>query len=436
VPEGGKKYCLACICDNCHSPLLGNFTVKNGKKYCDGCNCFDCGVPLTNGFYEEGNLRFCDGCNDKHNKEKTPTLPEKGHGHGHGHGPHDHTHDHGHDKDHKHGAGPTHVHGPNCAHDTQDLKMKTCKACDKPVAPPSKGKPPAGDRVQFCPPHGDEYCCAHCDLEMSGAVVEAQGKRYHPACHDELKKQKNPKCGGCAKPIEGKPLDALNQKWHQQCFNCTSCHAPFPDGNFIEGDNGKPYCNNCDAGGETTDLSWGPNDKCGGCPKPLAGKVTNVMNKFWHEGCFKCTKCSAKFTSGYYPFNEMPYCEPCHAEVSGADKCAKCKGVLDGESVQSHEKMWHKRCFTCTTCNKGPLTKDFALIKFGKPYCKVCHAQASAVCPKCRNAITGPYTESGGKVYCEKCAPVTSKNVWGSDKTQGFVIDPRSGKRTFVLSPK
>ena len=40
----------------------------------------------------------------------------------------------------------------------------------------------------------------------------------------------------------------------------------------MEGDDGKPYCTNC-GDGDTTNLTWGPKDKCGGCDKPLAGMV-------------------------------------------------------------------------------------------------------------------------------------------------------------------
>jgi hypothetical protein len=421
VPEGDKKYCLACICDLCHNPLLGNFSVKNGKKYCDGCICFDCGVPLTDGFYEDGNLRFCEGCNTKKNNEKPilmpPTESTEESSHGHTHGP---------------GCG--HSHGPP---KDKGASKPGCKVCDKPIGPKAQ-KPAAGDRDKFCTPHENEYCCGYCDKEMSGPVVEAGGKRYHPPCHDLMKKannnNKHGNCAGCIKPItDDKAVDAMNKKWHPQCFKCTDCKSGFPDGNYVEGSDGKPYCNNCGGGdgSESSDITWGPNDKCGGCPKPLGGVVTKVMGKYWHQGCFKCTKCGTSFKASYLPFQDMPYCEPCHAEVSGADRCSKCKGVLEGELIKTHNMTWHKRCFVCTTCSKG-LIKDDALVKFSKPYCRVCHSKVSMACAKCRNTITGEHSEVGGKTYCEKCAPVTTSTVYGNDKKQGFMIDPRSGKKTFT----
>jgi hypothetical protein len=42
------------------------------------------------------------------------------------------------------------------------------------------------------------------------------------------------------------------------------------------------------------------------------------------------------------------------------------------------------------------------------------------VCAKCRNQIKGAYVEgSGGKTYCEGCAPVESKAIYGAEKKSG-----------------
>jgi hypothetical protein len=441
VVDKDKKFCLDCICDQCHEPLLGNFSVKNGKKYCDGCRCFDCDTPLTNGFYEEGNLRFCDNCNHKHEEDLKK--------------PHKHTHDrseenlgmgkkppltHGHSnqdlkgKPHSHSHGHPHSHSHD--HSEHDLKgsggipKKECGACGKSTA----GKPhKPGDRDKFCPPHENDYCCAHCDLELSGPVKDdGKGKRYHPDCYQKINKASHSPCAGCSKSIEVKPVEALDKKWHPECFNCTGCKSAIPNGKFVEGEDGKPYCMNC-GDGETTNLSWGPKDKCGGCDKPLAGMVTHVMGHFWHQGCFKCYRCNVqKFVSGYFPFNEKPYCEPCHAILTKAERCSKCEEVLVGECIKTESATYHKKCFACTLCSKG-LTKEDGQTKFGKPYCKQCAPRASRTCIKCRKVMStnDDYAEVGGKAYCKGCAPASNQHVYGDDKKTGFTIDPRSGKKTF-----
>lgn len=413
VPEGDKKYCTNCVCDLCHDPLIGNFSVKNGKKYCDTCTCFDCGCPLQEGFFEEGNLRFCEPCHNKHQKSagasdsnakpssasssRPPTLPPR-------------------DQQQKPSNSNANAQPTPC-----------CKACDKPITgKPQKG----GDRNKYCPTHENDYCCTACDKEMSGQVVEDKGKRYHPACHKGNKSGApggaggKRTCGGCSRPIESGPaVEALDKMWHPKCFKCAKCGNDFPDGSYSVGPDGKPYCSNCDSedGGEA--------EICHGCKKQLSGQVTQVFGKMWHQGCLKCRKCGDKFVTGYFDFEGIPYCKPCHQVVSKADTCTKCNKVIEGECVKFSEKLYHKSCFVCTDCSK-PLGKDDILSKYGKPVCRSCHAKDKVVCAKCRDPIAGEVAQVDNKTYCSKCAPVKSTNIYGERKA-GFTIDPRSGKKTF-----
>lgn len=159
--------------------------------------------------------------------------------------------------------------------------------------------------------------------------------------------------------------------------------------------------------------------------------MTHLMGHFWHQGCFRCARCKVGFTSGYFPFQEKPYCEPCHAIVSNADKCIKCTEVLVGECIQTESGTYHKKCFACYTCKKG-LTKEDGQTKFKKPYCKICAPKASRSCIKCRKVMStnDEYAEVGGKSYCKGCAPESTQFVYSDDKKAGFTIDPRSGKKT------
>ena len=106
--------------------------------------------------------------------------------------------------------------------------------------------------------------------------------------------------------------------------------------------------------------------------------------------------------------SELPYCEPCHAIITKAERCSKCEGmkqkkrgeeeeerkrgaeegrgkeewglrlssytlaeVLVGECIKTESATYHKKCFSCQLCSKG-LTKEDGQTKFGKPYCKAC----------------------------------------------------------------
>jgi len=357
----------------------------------------------------------------------------------------DHSHDHPHKHDHsKHDHPHKHDHSS---------KPKGCKECGKPIdKKPKKG----GDRDLYCDPHEKEFCCGNCDKEISGPVVEALGQHYHPPCftchncHKDISKlgvpakldeQGNtwcqpcfdariPSCATCQKPIKGQGIEAFGKKYHDspQCFNCDSCHTGFPKGDYHEA-NGKPYCDKC----INDQQEWGPDDACGGCHKPLFGKVTHVLDKFWHEGCFKCNRCKKDFTSGYFPFENDPYCKDCHHIVAKTGTCGVCSKPLEGPCVTSQGVSWHKPCFKCYGCTM-PLEKDAALTRFGKPYCKFCHAKEKLQCAKCRDVIKGSYSEDKGKVYCEKCSPSKDSHAYGDFK-QGWTIDGRSSKVTIRDRP-
>jgi len=54
-----------------------------------------------------------------------------------------------------------------------------------------------------------------------------------------------PKCRRCNRPIEKQAVSSsdgqLKGKYHRDCFNCHTCHKPFPDKTFYVFD-GKPFC--------------------------------------------------------------------------------------------------------------------------------------------------------------------------------------------------
>lgn len=47
-------------------------------------------------------------------------------------------------------------------------------------------------------------------------------------------------CANCRQPISGKGINALEQRWHTECFVCAHCRLPF-QGSYVPYQ-GKPYC--------------------------------------------------------------------------------------------------------------------------------------------------------------------------------------------------
>ncbi|KYR02890.1 LIM-type zinc finger-containing protein [Tieghemostelium lacteum] len=464
VPEGDQKFCAAkCICDLCKGPLLSDFSVIDGKKICNDCSCSSCGKSLQDGYFEDGLAKFCEPCAKKNQNKNnnSPSSSSKSPTHDHSH--HNHPHDHGHK--------PTTTTTNNMNTNNNNNNNNKCKVC--PTAIDKKPKK-HNDRDKFCQPHEDERCCGKCDKEIVGSAIEAHGKNYHAdtcfSC-DKCQKKLGPKdtikkssttgrplcgpcathskgdCAGCNKPVTGGGLEALDDKvFHPACFKCKKCQKQLT-GDYVDINN-EAYCQPCSksvppssstgspsSGGSPFITSgWGVNDKCYSCSKGLFGEVAKIQDVYYHKGCYHCQDCKCSLLTGYYPHDRKPYCKKCSDKIqeSQSSNCSKCsKPIISGAIVKVGTHQYHKACFSCTTCNKQ-IGDGSTFTRFAKPYCRDCFNLQKLVCVKCRNQITDEYHESqDGKTYCAKCAPVENTHIHGAKISNGWTIDPRSGKKTF-----
>ncbi|KAL6066904.1 PDZ and LIM domain protein 7 [Balamuthia mandrillaris] len=121
--------------------------------------------------------------------------------------------------------------------------------------------------------------CARCGQEVLGVGYEYNGASYHepcfrcqackctlngvpfvmrggqPICNNcQLPRAKNvSNCAGCGAALSGKMLAALDKKWHPECFKCSGCHKTLT-GAFME-KGGNPYCAGCLP--QTTTVTYG-----------------------------------------------------------------------------------------------------------------------------------------------------------------------------------
>jgi len=168
--------------------------------------------------------------------------------------------------------------------------------------------------------------CSGCRKPVSGDVIQALGKQYHPehflctSCGALLgngnfyEQESQPQCEkcfyshfcmqcvGCGLPITTQVLAALNSNWHPSCFVCTNCLGPFPDGVFFERD-GRPFCNTCFS------AVFAP--RCKSCGQNITGNCVNAMGAQWHPEHFVCQYCKRAFAGGlFFEIAGLPYCEP------------------------------------------------------------------------------------------------------------------------------
>ncbi|KAL0946731.1 hypothetical protein HGRIS_012910 [Hohenbuehelia grisea] len=86
--------------------------------------------------------------------------------------------------------------------------------------------------------------CVRCDKRVEdGRWVAVDGGGA--LCERCWKNMYLPKCRRCDLPIEKAAVSSsdgqLKGKYHKECFNCHTCHKPFPDKTFYVFD-GRPYC--------------------------------------------------------------------------------------------------------------------------------------------------------------------------------------------------
>ncbi|KAG8924694.1 hypothetical protein FRC02_010255 [Tulasnella sp. 418] len=106
-----------------------------------------------------------------------------------------------------------------------------CAECGDPFLHPSASSAaPKGQRPRL-----------HEDSANDVGYTVYRGHPYCEACHVRLRM---PKCAGCKKSIRDEIVEALDKKWHFECFTCSGCKRPFEDPSFFQrGD--KAFCDDC-----------------------------------------------------------------------------------------------------------------------------------------------------------------------------------------------
>jgi len=238
----------------------------------------------------------------------------------------------------------------------EEIKTPSSTKCDK------CSKDIVGDALQALDRlyHIDCFCCRKCSKKIGNEEFYVHDN--HPYCENCYKHSFLPKCSRCFKQIDGKYLKALDQDFHENCFNCATCHKLFHDGKFYE-KNKNAYCN------EDYHKMFGYS--CAKCHQSITdGSTISALDKYWHKHHFTCTKCDKPFNDGkFFEDDGMPYCQE-HFHQKKGTYCAKCNKVIEGQCLSALNQKFHPNCFTCTNCHC--VLGGQILQSEGKPYCPKC----------------------------------------------------------------
>jgi len=90
--------------------------------------------------------------------------------------------------------------------------------------------------------HPEHFTCAYCHKAFGGDPFhEYQGKPYCEAHYNQVA---GSICAGCQKPISGRVVAAMGKKFHPEHFVCAFCMSPLASNAYNE-NGGKCYCRGC-----------------------------------------------------------------------------------------------------------------------------------------------------------------------------------------------
>jgi len=166
-------------------------------------------------------------------------------------------------------------------------------------------------------------------------------------------------CATCRNKISGKIMRALGKQYHPDCFSCSTCQALLEGGNFYDHED-KPQCERC----YYSTYSM----KCAGCGLPITSQVISAIGLNWHPNCFACTNCKTTFNDkAYFEKDGRPFCSTCFNNVF-APRCKSCNKSISGNCINAMGSQWHPDHFVCQYC-RNPFQGGLFYEVYGLPYC-------------------------------------------------------------------
>ncbi|KAK3524448.1 hypothetical protein QTP70_029316, partial [Hemibagrus guttatus] len=205
-------------------------------------------------------------------------------------------------------------------------------------------------RVQNVHFHVKCFTCQVCGCDLACSGFFQQAGEY--ICTEDYQRLYGTKCDSCGEFISGEVVSALNRAYHPKCFVCTICRKPFPIGDRVTFCGKKCVCQQCShtlvSSNEPVKIH-GPSH-CAGCKEEITqGQSLLALEKQWHVSCFKCHTCGTVLTGEYISKNGIPYCESDYHRQFGI-RCETCHRYVSGKVLEAGGKHYHPTCARCARC--------------------------------------------------------------------------------------
>ncbi|KAG8504551.1 Actin-binding LIM protein 3, partial [Galemys pyrenaicus] len=188
-----------------------------------------------------------------------------------------------------------------------------------------------------------------CGLAQSGFFF----KNQEYICTQDYQQLYGTRCDSCRDFITGEVISALGRTYHPKCFVCSLCRKPFPIGDKVTFSGKECVCQTCSQSMTSTKpiKIRGPSH-CAGCKEEIKhGQSLLALDKQWHVSCFKCQTCSVILTGEYISKDGVPYCESDYHSQFGI-KCETCDRYISGRVLEAGGKHYHPTCARCVRCHQ------------------------------------------------------------------------------------
>ncbi|XP_038188021.1 actin-binding LIM protein 3 isoform X2 [Arvicola amphibius] len=188
-----------------------------------------------------------------------------------------------------------------------------------------------------------------CGLAQSGFFF----KNQEYICTHDYQQLYGTRCDSCRDFITGEVISALGRTYHPKCFVCSLCRKPFPIGDKVTFSGKECVCQTCSQSMTSSKpiKIRGPSH-CAGCKEEIKhGQSLLALDKQWHVSCFKCQTCSVILTGEYISKDGVPYCEADYHSQFGI-KCETCDRYISGRVLEAGGKHYHPTCARCVRCHQ------------------------------------------------------------------------------------
>ncbi|XP_036975618.1 actin-binding LIM protein 3-like isoform X3 [Acanthopagrus latus] len=196
----------------------------------------------------------------------------------------------------------------------------------------------------------------HCfTCQVCGCDLVHSGFFHHSGeyiCTEDYQRLHGTQCDSCDQYITGEVVSALGRTYHPHCFVCSICRSPFPIGDRVTFCGKKCVCQQCShsLSSDKPVKVHGPS-YCAGCGEEIKqGQSLLALERQWHVSCFKCRTCGCTLTGEYISKDGIPYCEADYHAQFGI-KCDSCNRYISGRVLEAGGKRYHPSCARCARCH-------------------------------------------------------------------------------------